>query len=77
LAPSTKKREGKTTSSLGFFLNLIVIVVGVAAPHPQIFHSWRRKRRVDDRLGSLKTHRYAHFVLALLNCRKPLTHLLE
>jgi hypothetical protein len=66
-------------SSLRFFLNLVVVAVfasGVAVLCPQIFHNWRRKRRVDDRLNGLKTHRRAHLALALLKHRKPLTHLL-
>jgi hypothetical protein len=41
-----------------------------------IAHSWWRKRRVDNQLVGLKTHRRAHLVLALLKRRKPLTHLL-
>jgi ABC-type uncharacterized transport system substrate-binding protein len=57
LASSTKKREGETTSSLRFFLNLIIIVIftlGIAVSHPHIFYSWRRKRRVNDRSGVSK-----------------------
>jgi hypothetical protein len=71
-------------SSLGvFFFNLIVVVIfffavfasGVTVPRPQVFHSWRRKRWIDDGLGGLKTHRRAHLTLALLKCGKSLTHL--
>jgi hypothetical protein len=71
LASNTKKREGKaTTTSLGFRFNLFIIVFiiafGVAVPSPRVFHSGRRKRRVDDGLESLKTHRSAHLSLMLL-----------
>jgi hypothetical protein len=71
LASNTKKREGKTKSSLRFFFDLIVIVVviiafSVAVPGPRVFHSRRRKRRVDDLLGGLKTHVSVHLALALL-----------
>jgi hypothetical protein len=79
LASNTKKREGKAKSSLGFFFELIVIIlisVGIAVPSPQVLHSWRRKRSVEDGLGGFKTHRCAHLALALLKSRKPLTHLL-
>jgi hypothetical protein len=66
-----------------FFFNLIVIVIffftvfafGVAVPSPRVFHSWRRKRWIDDRLGGLKTHRCSHLTLALLKRRKSLTHM--
>jgi hypothetical protein len=78
LASNTKKREGKARSSLRLFFNFVVVVVffGVAVPSPWFFHSWRRKRRVDNWLRGLKTHRSAHLALALLKSRKPLAHLL-
>jgi hypothetical protein len=82
LASNTKKRERKIVSSLRLFFNLIIIVVvfiiafGVAIPSPQVFYHGRRKRRIDDRLGDLKTHRRAYFVLVLLQTRKHLAHLL-
>jgi hypothetical protein len=47
-------------SSLGvFFFNLVVVVIfffavfasGVMVPRPRVFHSWRRKRWIDDGLG--------------------------
>jgi hypothetical protein len=78
LASNTKKREGKAKSSLGFFFDLVIIVVffGVAVPSTWVFHNWRRKRWVDDWLGGLKTHRSVHLTLALLKSKKPLTHLL-
>jgi hypothetical protein len=83
LASNTKKREGKAASSLGLLLDLIIgfifvltIIVGIAVPSPRVFDSGRRKRRVDYGLGGLKTHRSAHFALALLQMRKPLAHLL-
>jgi hypothetical protein len=52
-------------SSLRLFLDLIIIV-GVAVPSPRIFHSGRRKRRVDYGRGGLKTHGNSHLTLALL-----------
>jgi hypothetical protein len=77
LASSTKKREGKVASPLRFFFNLVIIVTfGIFVPRSRVFHSWRRKRTVDDWLGGLKTHRCAHLTLALLKSGKPLTHLL-
>jgi hypothetical protein len=79
LASNTKKERRKTVSSLRVFLNIVVIFIfasGVVVPHPRVFHSWRRKRWVDDWLGGLKTHRRAHLVLALLKRGKSLTHLL-
>jgi hypothetical protein len=81
LASNTKKREGKTASSLRLLFDLIIIVfftivVSVAVPSPRVFYSGRRKRRVDYGLGGLKTHRSAHFTLALLQVRKHLAHLL-
>jgi hypothetical protein len=79
LASSTKKREGKVRSSFGLFFDLIIgftIIVSDAVPSPRAFHSGRRKRSVDCGLGGLKTHRSAHFTLALHQLRKPLTHLL-
>jgi hypothetical protein len=81
LASNTKKRERKTTSSLGLFFNLIIIVIfiiafGVAVPSPRIFYRGRRKRKIDDWLEDLKAHRRAYFALALLQSRKPLAHLL-
>jgi hypothetical protein len=73
LASSTKKREGKATSSLRLLLDLIIdfvivftIVIGVAVPSPRVFHNGRRKRRVDCGLEGLKTHGSAHFTLTLL-----------
>jgi hypothetical protein len=65
LASNTTKRGGKATSPLGLFFNLVV-VVGVAVSSPWVFHGWRRKWRVGDRIGGLKTHRCAHLLLALL-----------
>jgi hypothetical protein len=79
LASSTKKREGKVRSSLKLLFDLIIvftIIFGVAIPSPRVFHSWRRKRRVDCGLGGLKNHGSAHFALALIQVRKPLSHLL-
>jgi Na+/phosphate symporter len=85
LASNTKKREGKTTSSLGLFFNLIIIivfiiiftiVVGIVVPSLRVFYHGRRKWRIDDRLRDLKAHRSAYFALALLQMRKPLAHLL-
>jgi hypothetical protein len=82
LASNTKKREGKTTKSLGFFLYLIIIIIivaiafSIAEPSPQVFHHWRGKRRIDDGLSGLKSHRSAHLVLTLLYGGKRLTHLL-
>jgi hypothetical protein len=67
-----------------FFINLIIVIIffffvvftsDVVVPHPQVFHSWRRKRWIDDELGGLKTHRRAHLVLMLLKREKSLTHL--
>jgi hypothetical protein len=55
---------------------IFTIIVGVVVPSPRVFHSGRRKRRVDCGLGGLKIHRSAHFALALLQMRKPLAHLL-
>jgi hypothetical protein len=71
LASNTKKREGKAATSLGLLFDLfiivtIVIVVGIAIPSPRVFHSRRRKRRVDSGLGGLKTHGSAHLSLAFL-----------
>jgi Na+/phosphate symporter len=71
LASNTKKREGKTMSSLGLLFNLFIIIIfiiafGVAVPSPQVFHNRRRKRRIDDGLRGLKTHGNAHLMLALL-----------
>jgi hypothetical protein len=75
LASNTKKREGKAISSLRvFFFNLVVVVFfffavfafGVAVPRPHVFHSWRRKREIDDGLRDLKTHRRVHLALTLL-----------
>jgi hypothetical protein len=40
------------------------------------FHCWSRKRRVDNWLGGLKTHKSADLALALLKSRKSLAHLL-
>jgi hypothetical protein len=59
LASNTKKREGKTVSSLGLLLDLIIVVVftiivGVVVPIPRVFYSGRRKRRVDCEVGGLK-----------------------
>jgi hypothetical protein len=83
LASSTKKREGKIESSLGFLLDVIIITVfiffiniSVAVPSPRIFHRGRRKRRVDDWLRGLKTHRCAYLTLVLFKRGKMLTHLL-
>jgi hypothetical protein len=81
LASNTKKREGKAAPLLGLLLDLIVvivftIIVSIIVPSPRVFHSRRRKRRVDCGLGGLKTHRSVHFTLALLQMRKSLTHLL-
>jgi hypothetical protein len=58
-------------SSLRLFLDLIIIVafiiiVGIAVPSPRIFHSGRRKRRVDYGRGGLKTHGNSHLTLVLL-----------
>jgi hypothetical protein len=55
LASNSKKRR-KMASSLGVFLNIIIVASfvfasGVAVPRPWVFHSWRRKRCVDDWLG--------------------------
>jgi Na+/proline symporter len=71
LASNTKKSEEKVTTSLRLFFNLFIIVVFiiafcVAVLGPWIFHSGRRKRRVDDGLGALKTHRSVHLSLTLL-----------
>jgi hypothetical protein len=73
-------------SSLGvFFLNLVIVVTfffftvfasGVVVPCPQVFHSWRRKRGIDDGLRGLKTNRRVHLALVLLKRGKSLTHLL-
>jgi hypothetical protein len=70
-------------SSLRLLLDLIIgfviiftIIIGVAVPSPRVFYSERRKWRVDCGLRDLKTHRSAHFALALLQMRKPLAHLL-
>jgi hypothetical protein len=67
LAPSTKKEDEKIKSSLGFFFDLIDIIVfisiSVAVPRPWGFHNWRRKRWVDDWLRGLKTHRSVHLWL--------------
>jgi hypothetical protein len=85
LASDTKKREGKSVSSLGLLFNLIIIiifiivftiVIGVMMPNPRVFYCGRRKRRIDDGLGGCKTHRRAYFALVLLQVRKPLGHLL-
>jgi hypothetical protein len=81
LASNTKKREGKAMSSLGVFFNLVIFFFaiftsGVAVPRPRVFHSWKRKREIDDGLGGLKTHRCMHLVLALLKHGKSLSHLL-
>jgi hypothetical protein len=67
LASNTKKREGKIRSSLRLFFNLVVIVItfGIEVPSPWVFHSSRRKRRVDDWLGGLKTHRSVPLALVL------------
>jgi hypothetical protein len=63
LASNTKKREGKTVSSLGLLLDLIIVVVftiiftiivGVVVPISRVFYSGRRKRRVDCEVGGLK-----------------------
>jgi hypothetical protein len=57
LASSTKKREGKATSSLGLLLDLIIgfiiiftIIIGVAVPSPWASYSRRRKIGIDKRL---------------------------
>jgi hypothetical protein len=83
LESSTKKREGKARYSLRLLLDLIIgfiivftIFIGVVVPSLRVFHSGRRKRRVDCGLGGLKTHGSVHFALALLQVRKSLTHLL-
>jgi hypothetical protein len=80
LASNTKNREGKSTSSLGLLIDLIIviiftIIIGVVVPSLRVFHSGRRKRRVDCGLEGLKTHRSVNFALALLQMRKPLAHL--
>jgi hypothetical protein len=84
LASNTKKREGKAASLLGLLLNLIFIVifitiftiiVSVAVPCPRVFY-YGRRMRVDDGLRDRKTYRRAYFMLALLQVRKPLAHLL-
>jgi hypothetical protein len=51
-----KRREGKIMMSLVLLFNLLIIVVFIIAigfmiPSPRVFHSWRRKRRVDYGLG--------------------------
>jgi hypothetical protein len=57
--------------SLGFFLDLVIIIAvvaiafGIVEPSPWVFHYWTRKRRVDDGLGGLKSHRSAHLALTL------------
>jgi hypothetical protein len=70
LASNTKKERRKTTSSLRVFLNVIIVIFLVASdvtvPCSRVFHSWRRKRWVDDWLGGLKTHRRAYLTLALV-----------
>jgi hypothetical protein len=71
LESNTKKeRRKKAKSSLGLLFNLFIIVIviafSVAVPSPWVFHSGRRKRRVDNRLRGLKTHGSAHLTLALL-----------
>jgi hypothetical protein len=83
VASSTKKGEGKATSSLGLLLDLIIgfiivftIIVDVAVPSPRVFHSGRRKSRVHCGLRGLKTHGSAHCMLALLQMIKTLAHLL-
>jgi hypothetical protein len=44
LASNTKKREGKITKSLRFFLDLVIIIIvvtiafGIAEPSPWVFH---------------------------------------
>jgi hypothetical protein len=72
LPPNIKKREGKAMSSLRvFFFNLIIVVFfffpvfasGVAVPCPRVFHSWRRKKWIDNGLGGLKTLRCMHLAL--------------
>jgi hypothetical protein len=79
LASSTTKREGKVRPSLRLFIigliDAITIIVdgGVAVPSPRDFHT---RRRIDCGLGVLKTHGSVYFTLALLQVRKPLTHLL-
>jgi hypothetical protein len=52
LASNTKKREGKARSSFRLFFNLVIIVVFIviAVPSPRVFHSYKKKRRVDDGL---------------------------
>jgi hypothetical protein len=57
--------------SLRLLFDLIIVVVftiivGVAVPSPRVFHSRRRKRRLDCGLEGLKTHGSAHLTLALL-----------
>jgi uncharacterized membrane protein len=85
LASNTKKLDEKVRFSLGvllfFIVSLLIIFIVVAiviivVPNPRIFHSKRRKRRIDCRLRVHKTHGSAHFALALLQVRKSLTHLL-
>jgi hypothetical protein len=75
LASSTKKEKGKARSSLGllfFFIVsriivlIIIAIIFIAVPCPRVFHSRRRKRRIDCRLRVHKTHGSAHFTLALL-----------
>jgi hypothetical protein len=65
LASNTKKREGKVVSSLRLLFNLIIVVVFII-----VFTI------VDDGLNDRKTHRRAYFMLALLQVRKPLAHML-
>jgi hypothetical protein len=83
LASSTKKREGKATSSLGLLLDLIIgfiiiftIIIGVAVPSPWVSYSRRRKIGIDKRLRVLQFQVGAHFVFSLLHTRQHVTHLL-
>jgi hypothetical protein len=47
------------------FITVVVIIVATV-PSPRVFHSRRRKRRVDSGLEGLKTHGSAHLALTLL-----------
>jgi hypothetical protein len=54
---------------------VFIIVIDIAVPIPRVFHSGRRKRRVDRGLRVRKTHGGAHLTLTFLELSKPMTHL--
>jgi hypothetical protein len=59
-----------------FIIFIVVVIIIVAVPSPRIFHSKRRKSRIDCGLRLCKTHGSAPFMPTLLQVRKPLTYLL-